>query len=182
MTTAVAPPFNHRRNGKGGRGLPLRRSDFAVSGLGGFPSTNRRLRSASDRGAAARTTAGSRRRSDVIRIGPRRGLATVEEERRLSEKQLWLNVCFDMRPMRGADLDSLDLTRFEREFVYAATLPEIRDQNGRSTTQKLRALRLLTPNEEPTAAAILLAWDRSAAVPSRRLPPVPSGRRTKLGR
>ena len=42
-----------------------------------------------------------------IRVGPRRGLATEEEERRLSEKQQWLNVPFDMRPIRAAGLDSL---------------------------------------------------------------------------
>ena len=91
-----------------------------------------------------------------IRVGPRRALATVEEERRLSEKQLWRHLPFDMRPARGASLETLDIDRFEREYVYAATSPEIRSQNGRSTKEKLRALRLLTPSSEPTAAAILL--------------------------
>ncbi|MGO9742919.1 MAG: ATP-binding protein [Roseiarcus sp.] len=91
-----------------------------------------------------------------IRIGPRRGLATVEEERRLAEKQQWRNVPFDMRPVREAGLDALDLVRFEREYVFAATSPEIRGQNERTTSEKLRALRLLTPKGEPTSAAILL--------------------------
>ena len=65
-----------------------------------------------------------------IRVGPRRSLATIEEERRLAEKQLWHNVTFDKRSLPGATLEDIDFDRFEREYVPAATSPEIRRENG----------------------------------------------------
>jgi ATP-dependent DNA helicase RecG len=91
-----------------------------------------------------------------IRVGPRRGTATPEEERRLAEKQTWHNLPFDCRPCLDASLDDLDLVRFEAEYVPSATSPEIRRQNERSTEDKLRALRLLSRDAKPVNAAILL--------------------------
>jgi ATP-dependent DNA helicase RecG len=91
-----------------------------------------------------------------IRVGPRRAIATVEEERRLTEKQVWQNLTFDARPCVDASLDDLDLHRFESEYVPSATSPEIRRENGRSTEEKLRALRLISRDGRPTNAALLL--------------------------
>lgn len=91
-----------------------------------------------------------------IRVGPRRATATPEEERKLAEKQTWHNLSFDARPCLDASLDDLDLLRFETEYVPSATSPEIRHRNGRSTEDKLRALRLLSREGKPTHAAILL--------------------------
>ncbi len=91
-----------------------------------------------------------------IRVGPRRAVATVEEERRLTEKQVWQNLTFDARPCADATLDDLDLHRFETEYVPSATSPEIRRENGRSTEEKLRALRLISRDGKPTNAALLL--------------------------
>jgi len=50
----------------------------------------------------------------------------------------------------------LDLHRFETEYVPSATSPEIRRENGRSTEEKLRALRLISREGRPTNAALLL--------------------------
>ena len=91
-----------------------------------------------------------------IRVGPRRGTATPEEERRLAEKQIWHNLAFDARPCLDASLDDLDLIRFESEYVPSAISPEIRRQNGRTTEDKLRALRLLSREGKPVNAAMLL--------------------------
>lgn len=91
-----------------------------------------------------------------IRVGPRRAIATAEEERRLTEKQVWQNLTFDARPCADASLDDLDLNRFETEYVPSATSPEIRRENGRSTEEKLRALRLISRDGRPTNAALLL--------------------------
>lgn len=91
-----------------------------------------------------------------IRVGPRRAIATAEEERRLTEKQVWQNLTFDARPCSDASLDDLDLHRFETEYVPSATSPEIRRENGRSTEEKLRALRLISRDGHPTNAALLL--------------------------
>lgn len=91
-----------------------------------------------------------------IRVGPRRAIATVEEERRLTEKQVWRNLTFDARPCDDASLNDLDLNRFETEYLPSATSPEIRRENGRSTDEKLRALRLISREGQPTNAALLL--------------------------
>ncbi len=91
-----------------------------------------------------------------IRVGPRRAIATAEEERRLTEKQVWQNLTFDARPCADASLDDLDLHRFETEYVPSATSPEIRRENGRSTEEKLRALRLISRDGRPTNTALLL--------------------------
>lgn len=91
-----------------------------------------------------------------IRVGPRRAIATAEEERRLTEKQVWRNLTFDARPCNDASLDDLDLHRFETEYVPSATSPEIRRENGRTTEEKLRALRLISRDGRPTNAALLL--------------------------
>jgi len=91
-----------------------------------------------------------------IRVGPRRATATPEEERRLAEKQVWHNLPFDSRPLPDASLEDLDLIRFETEYVPSATSPEIRRQNGRPIKEKLRALRLISREDKPVGAAILL--------------------------
>lgn len=91
-----------------------------------------------------------------IRVGPRRGTATPEEERRLAEKQVWRNLTFDARPCPDATLDDLDLAQFEAEYVPSATSPEICRQNSRSTEDKLRALRLVSRDGKPVNAALLL--------------------------
>lgn len=91
-----------------------------------------------------------------IRVGPRRAVATLEEERRLTERQLWRNLPFDSRPFSGATLDDLDLYRFETEYVNVAFSRAVVERNGRNIVEKLRSLRLISPDGVPTAAAILL--------------------------
>lgn len=91
-----------------------------------------------------------------IRVGPRRAVATIDEERRLTERQLWRNLPFDSRPFAGSTIDDLDLIRFENEYIPAAFSRRVIEENGRSTTEKLRALRLVSPEAVPTSAALLL--------------------------
>lgn len=91
-----------------------------------------------------------------IRVGPRRAIATAEEERRLVEKRRWGNLPFDAHAVRGATLDDLDLVRFEREYLPAVTSPEALAENGRSQDQQLRALRLVHPDGTPSVTAILM--------------------------
>ena len=53
------------------------------------------------------------------RIGPRRAIASAQDERILNEKRRYGDMPFDARPIPAATLDDLDLRRFE--FLY---LPE----------------------------------------------------------
>lgn len=91
-----------------------------------------------------------------IRVGPRRAIATAEEERRLIEKRRWGTLPFDAHPIRGAELSDLDLKRFELEYLPAVTSPEALAENGRSLDQQLRALRLVHADGVPTVTAVLM--------------------------
>jgi ATP-dependent DNA helicase RecG len=90
-----------------------------------------------------------------IRVGPRRAIATPEEERRLVEKRRWGNLPFDAHGVQGASLDDLDLRRFELELLPAVMPPDVLAQNNRNQEQQLRALRLINAQRLPTVAGIL---------------------------
>jgi ATP-dependent DNA helicase RecG len=91
-----------------------------------------------------------------IRVGPRRGIATAEEERRLVEKRRWGSLTFDAQPVPGASLADLDLRRFEVEYLPVAVSPEALAENARPRDMQLRALRLVGAAGTPTATAVLM--------------------------
>ncbi len=92
-----------------------------------------------------------------IRVGPRRDIATPEEERRLSEKRRAKELSFDARPVSVATLDDLDLELFQREYLPSALAPEVLAQNNRSVEQQLSSLRFSTPDAVPTVLGLLVA-------------------------
>jgi ATP-dependent DNA helicase RecG len=110
-----------------------------------------------------------------IRVGPRRAVASPQEEQRLIEKRRWGNLPFDAQPVIGATLDDLDLNRFSVEYMPALVSQDTIAQNQRSTEQKLRALRLIGQNETPTSVAILMLgktpqdWFPGAEIAWRRI-------------
>lgn len=92
-----------------------------------------------------------------IRIGPRRGQATADEERRLTEKRHWGNLPFDMHGVKNASVENdLDIWKFENEYLPSAVSPEVRKENDRDRADQLRALRLTTRDGTPTVTAILM--------------------------
>jgi len=91
-----------------------------------------------------------------VRLGPRRGFATAEEERRLTEKRRWGNLPFDQQPVSGATIGDLDLLRFREEYLPAVIHPDVLAENGRSIEEQLRALRLVSRDGQPTAAGLLI--------------------------
>ena len=96
-----------------------------------------------------------------IRVGPRRAIATPEEERRLSEKRRGRDLPFDLRPVPGASLNDLDLEFFGKEYLPASVAPEILSQNERTMEQQLASLRFIVPGPVPTPTVIgLLAIGR----------------------
>jgi ATP-dependent DNA helicase RecG len=111
-----------------------------------------------------------------VRVGPRRGYATAEEERRLTEKRRWGNLPFDQQPVTGASVQDLDLLRFREEYLPATVPADILEENGRDVMDQLRAVRFLAPNGCPTAAGLLVcgkdprAWLPGAYVQFVRYP------------
>jgi ATP-dependent DNA helicase RecG len=91
-----------------------------------------------------------------VRVGPRRGTASPDEERILSEKRRGRDLPFDIQPVRGATLDDLDLGLFEREYVRQAVAPEVLEQNQRSLHDQLRSVRMVTGAGDPTVLGILV--------------------------
>jgi ATP-dependent DNA helicase RecG len=93
-----------------------------------------------------------------IRVGPRRGTATAEEERRLNEKRRARDLPFDLRPFISATVDDLNLEFFQREYLSSALAPEVLEENQRSLAQQLTSLRFTTPEPDsyPTSLGILV--------------------------
>ncbi|WP_020175759.1 ATP-binding protein [Methyloferula stellata] len=91
-----------------------------------------------------------------IRVGPRRGTASAEEERRLTEKRRTQNLPFDARAVPDASLNDIDLIRFRLEYVPSAVPADVLAENGRSDEQQMRGLRLVDNRGIPTATALLI--------------------------
>jgi ATP-dependent DNA helicase RecG len=88
-----------------------------------------------------------------IRVGPRRAIATLEEERRLTEKRRARDLPFDLRPFPSATVGDLDLDLFSRVYLPSEQPVDVIDQNERSSQQQLSSVRFVTPQPEsfPTA-------------------------------
>jgi ATP-dependent DNA helicase RecG len=105
-----------------------------------------------------------------IRIGPRRAIATQDDERQLSERRRAADLPFDARPVAGTTPADLDLDLFTRDYLPAAVAPAVLEQNGRSVVEQLTAVRFASSDAVPTAAGIVVvgidptAWLPGAAV------------------
>ncbi|MBT9559944.1 MAG: putative DNA binding domain-containing protein [Myxococcales bacterium] len=91
-----------------------------------------------------------------VRVGPRRAIATRDDERILTERRRGWDLPFDQRPVSGASLDDLDLDYFRREYLPVAVSPEVLRENGRSVPEQLAALHLASPDGVVTVAGLLL--------------------------
>ena len=110
-----------------------------------------------------------------IRVGPRRALATGQEERVLLEKRQWGNLPFDAQPCNGSLLADIDTVRFQLEFLPSVVPADIISQNQRPTDQQMKTLRLLNAEGMPTVTGMLflgkspLTWFPGAYVQFRRI-------------
>ena len=84
-----------------------------------------------------------------IRVGPRRAIASAEEERRLNEKRRSRDLPFDLYPISSASIQDLDLDLFQRSYLAAAISPDVLEQNERTIEQQLASLRFTTPDVPP---------------------------------
>lgn len=93
-----------------------------------------------------------------IRIGPRKGIASAQDERALNEKRRHRDRPFDVQPMPSATVGDLDLRRFESEYLPAAVAPDILEANERTTEQQLAATKMIVAMDEavPTVLGLLV--------------------------
>jgi ATP-dependent DNA helicase RecG len=90
-----------------------------------------------------------------IRVGPRRAIASPEEERRLTEKRRARELPFDIRPIAAANLADLDLDLFQRSYLPSSVSPEVLEANQRSVEQQLASLRLVRIEAGQVAPTVL---------------------------
>ncbi len=93
-----------------------------------------------------------------IRVGPRRAIASPQEERALNEKRRFRDLPADIRPIVPAPLDALDELLFRRVYLPAAIDREILLQNNRDFEQQLIACRFAHPGDTvcPTTLGLLI--------------------------
>ena len=91
----------------------------------------------------------------AIRVGPRRGTATRDEERILTERRRAWHGPYDQTPVHGATLDDLDLALFAGEYLPAAVAAEALAENDRSVPEQLASLHLASPDAVPNVAGLV---------------------------
>ena len=92
-----------------------------------------------------------------IRIGPRRDIASAEEERILAERCAASLPTFDTRPCRGAKLEDIDVDTIVSEYLPKAIDAEVLADDKRPLKEQLASLHLFNMQWDcPTYAALIM--------------------------
>ena len=89
-----------------------------------------------------------------IRVGPRRAIATAQDERILNERRRHRDTPFDLRPLYRASLADLHIRRFEEDYLPGALDPEALAANDRTTEERLAAARMILSVEDPVPTVV----------------------------
>ena len=89
-----------------------------------------------------------------VRSGPRRGIATEQDERILNEKRRAHTLPFDIQPVPGATVSELSISRFEEEYLPQAFSVEILEANDRSMSQRLATTKMIASADDQTATVL----------------------------
>jgi len=84
-----------------------------------------------------------------VRVGPRRGVATPQDERILNEKRRYRDIPFDVRPLPSCTLSALSRLLFEQEYLPNAFAPDVIEASARSYEQKLASCRMVAAVDDP---------------------------------
>lgn len=97
-----------------------------------------------------------------IRTGPRRAIATAQDERVLNERRRHRDRPFDVRRIAGATLADLDQRRFTDEYLIHVVAKDVLAANDRSTEQRLAATKMIASVDDPvpTVLGILVLCER----------------------
>jgi ATP-dependent DNA helicase RecG len=103
-----------------------------------------------------------------VRTGPRRSIASAQEERILNEKRKYLDQPWDLHPYGTATLDDLSKSYFEDEFLPKAFARDILEENNRTYIERLASCKMIysLENPIPTLLGILtLSKDPQRLIP-----------------
>ena len=89
-----------------------------------------------------------------IRTGPRRGIATAQDERILTEKRQHKNTPFDIQPIPTSGVSDLNLIQFESEYLPQAIAPDILDANERTLEEQLAVTKMIASVDAPFATVM----------------------------
>ncbi len=97
-----------------------------------------------------------------VRVGPRRAIASAQEERILAERRRYRHLPYDVFPMRDIDVAELDVALFNEVYLPAAVSPDIVARNNRDVFEQMAALRLvdLGPPVVPSVLGMLVLGKR----------------------
>ena len=84
-----------------------------------------------------------------IRIGPRRGIASAQDERILNEKRRYRDRPFDVQSISDASLSDLDRRLFEEAYLSSAFAPDILEANDRRYEQRLAVTKMILSATDP---------------------------------
>lgn len=85
-----------------------------------------------------------------IRTGPRRDIASAQDERILNEKRRYRDQPFDLQPVPFATMADINRALFEGEYLQGAIAPDILAANERSYEERLAASRMIEAADRPT--------------------------------
>lgn len=84
-----------------------------------------------------------------VRTGPRRGLASAQDERILNEKRRYRDLHFEAHPVSAATLNDLSRPIFEQEYLPNAVAPDILAANERTYEQRLASCGMIASADDP---------------------------------
>lgn len=89
-----------------------------------------------------------------VRTGPRRSLATAQDERILNEKRRHHDIPYDIQAVRAAALSDLSRSYFEETYLPLAFAEDVLAANERSYEQRLAACRMIVSEDDPTPTVL----------------------------
>lgn len=84
-----------------------------------------------------------------IRTGPRRGLASAQDERVLNEKRRYRDLHFEAHPVSPCTLADLNRVTFENDYLPNAVAADVLAANARSFEQRLASCGMIASVDDP---------------------------------
>lgn len=97
-----------------------------------------------------------------IRTGPRRDIASAQDERVLNERRRYGTLPFDLQPISFASVSDLSRQAFESDYLPGAYSADVLEANHRSYEERLSACRMITSVKDatPTVLGALVLGNR----------------------
>lgn len=89
-----------------------------------------------------------------IRTGPRRDIASRQDERILNEKRRHRDLPFDLQPVSFAALADLNRSIFESEYLQSAFAADVVAANQRTYEERLAACRMIESADQPVPTVL----------------------------